>query len=672
VIARIAAIAVWCTAAVFGQVGYRYFYDGNGQLFRALDSNGNLLEYDYDAAGNPTGIARSTVAPASLAILNIVPARGGAGGSVTIYGQNFSSVAAGDTVMFNGVAATVISASATAIVVQVPNGVSTGPVSVTVGGNMVTSGTLDFTVIGLPTITSISPAFGYPGQTETVNVQGTNLTDAGFALVGAGGIGITNVSLTSTTQASFTATVGQVGGAFVLVATNDYGPSSSIAMAANTFEIYEPRGSNYALVQLAVFNTAITAGAEPNVPPGSYAAMQTFSTFNTNSDDTQPNVPPGSYAALQTFSTFNTNSDDTQPNVPPGSYAALQTFATFNTYVPPGQGGGVPKGSNYAYEVFATQNNGSGTAMSSMSPMLSVKPLERTAGGSAGPVLPARGGTLVAGQTVAIDSGSPTVYLPGLQFRVNGVTLATSTSGYLETYFTVPAGMRTLNLQITGQNVSGEEVDSGPAEVSVTPDRGETLAGQAVDPNGKPVAGAEVTWQANGLEADFYRFEHELTEIPDLRGLTPDRTGYVSAINAPNPDAVFGQDPMEVALGRYYAARFHGKLIVSSAGSYQFQLTAATGARLRIDGAPVVESAGEHEIEAIYYESGGAPSVQLLWTPPNGIQEVAPPQAFSTAPSASRTATTAADGSFELVVPRALGGVQVSVVNGRGSIVLGQ
>ncbi len=34
------------------QVAFRYFYDANGQLVRAVDSSGNVLEYDYDANGN--------------------------------------------------------------------------------------------------------------------------------------------------------------------------------------------------------------------------------------------------------------------------------------------------------------------------------------------------------------------------------------------------------------------------------------------------------------------------------------------------------------------------------------------------------------------------------------------------------------------------------------------
>jgi YD repeat-containing protein len=680
--AGLAAIAVLFLSIASGQVAFRYFYDGNGQLFRVLDSSGNLVEYDYDAAGNPTQVLRSVVAPGSLAILNLAPQRGGPNTTVTIYGQNFSAVAAGDTVMFNGVAATVISASATALVVQTPAGVATGPVSVTVNGNTVTSGTLNFTVPNLPTITSISPAVGYDGETVTVNVQGANLTGAGFAFFGAGGIGVSNVNVSSGTQASFTATIGQVGGSFVLVATNDFGPGSSVATGANTFRVYLPPGDNYTSVRLAVFNTYVPLGTEPGVPDGSHAVQQTFSTFNTSIPlGTEPGVPAGSHAVQQTFSTFNANiPPGTEPGVPTGSHAALQTFSTFNANIPPGTEPGVPTGSNFAFQLFSADNTASG---GSLAPLISILPLRTAVGTSSGATgTLANLSTVVAGQTVEIDIASPAGFLPGLQFRVNGAVLASSGNGYLKTYFTVPYGANSLTLQATGQTAYGQEVDSVPAQIAVAQDRGLAIAGRVVNVGGRPVAGAPVTWQANGLAAEYYQFNRQLSEIPDLTGLQPARTAYVSALNYPNPQQVFGQDPMGVGLGQNYAARFYGKLSIAVAGDYQFQLNAQLGARLSIDGAIVTDTvgagasasltAGEHDIEVIYYESGGAAAVQLLWTPPGGMQAIVPPAAFTTAVSASTTATAGADGHFQVIVPAALAGIQVTIANGPGSVVLDQ
>jgi YD repeat-containing protein len=683
----IAAATALFLSAAYGQTAFRYFYDGNGQLFRVLDSSGNLVEYDYDASGNPTALRRSMVAQGSLAILNIVPQRGSPNSTVTIYGQNFSSSAAGDTVMFNGVAATVISASSTTLVVQAPNGVTTGPVSVAVGGNTVTSGTLDFTVPNLPTITSMSPAVGYDGQTVTVNVQGTNLTDASFGFQGAGGIGVSNVSITGATQASFTATIPQVGGNFVLVASNDFGPSSSVATAANTFRVFLPAGENYTSVLLAVFNTYIPPGTEPGVPAGSNAATETLSVFNGNiPPGTEPGVPAGSNAAIQTFSTFNGSiPPGTEPGVPAGSNAATETLSVFNGYVQPGTEPGVPAGSNAAFQLFSANNSATGVQSA---PMISMSPSGRSAAAlPSGTGTAAIASTLVAGQTVEIDIDSPTGFMPGLQFRVNGAILASSVTGSLKTYFTVPYGVGSLTLQATGQTASGQEVDSAPAQISVTLDRGLTIAGRVVDGDGRPLPSVPLTWQANGLAAEYYRFNQQLGGIPDLTGLQPARTGYVSALNYPNPQQVFGQDPMGVGLGQSYAVRFSGKLAIALAGVYQFQLSAHLGAQLRIDGQAVTDTsggvastpltAGQHDVEVVYYESSGAAAVQLLWTPPGGVPGVVPPEALSFVASAGTAAIAGAGGHFQVIVPAALGGIQVSIATaqgaiGQGSVVLDQ
>ena len=114
-------------------------------MYRVLDSTGTLLQYTYDANGNLTQIGRSTVAPNALSILSLAPFNGAPGQTITIYGQNFSSTITGNTVMINGVAATVNSASSTALTVTVPAGATNGPVSVTVNGFTVTSGTLNST-----------------------------------------------------------------------------------------------------------------------------------------------------------------------------------------------------------------------------------------------------------------------------------------------------------------------------------------------------------------------------------------------------------------------------------------------------------------------------------------------------------------------------------------------
>jgi hypothetical protein len=104
------------------------------------------------------------------AITSINPVSGKAGDQVTISGNNFSAQSNQNIVKFNGVMATVTSASAAQLTVTVPNSVTTGPVTVTV--NSLTGTGPVFSIIPPPTITSITPASGKVG--DAVTIVGTN------------------------------------------------------------------------------------------------------------------------------------------------------------------------------------------------------------------------------------------------------------------------------------------------------------------------------------------------------------------------------------------------------------------------------------------------------------------------------------------------------------------
>ncbi|NNE75998.1 MAG: hypothetical protein HKN31_02880, partial [Pricia sp.] len=67
-------------------------------------------------------------------ITAIEPTSGMAGAEVTFTGTNFGSTASANTVTFNGVTATVNSASATQLIAVVPANATTGVVAVTVNG----------------------------------------------------------------------------------------------------------------------------------------------------------------------------------------------------------------------------------------------------------------------------------------------------------------------------------------------------------------------------------------------------------------------------------------------------------------------------------------------------------------------------------------------------------
>lgn len=120
----------------------------------------------------------SSTAPS---ITSFSPESGEVGESVTIEGKNFSSVATENIITFNGSAATVTSASATKLVVKVPEGATTGAISVKVGEANATSSSL-FTVLSSSTdiavtfsgssVTIINP---YKDKGVAVNVTGADV-----------------------------------------------------------------------------------------------------------------------------------------------------------------------------------------------------------------------------------------------------------------------------------------------------------------------------------------------------------------------------------------------------------------------------------------------------------------------------------------------------------------
>ncbi len=101
------------------------------------------------------------------------PEIGAAGTEVTITGTNFSTTIADNEVKFNETVATVSVATSTSLTVTVPEGATTGKISIKVGSNIATS-IEDFTVEFPPIITSFVPTSGEIG-TEVV-ITGKNFS----------------------------------------------------------------------------------------------------------------------------------------------------------------------------------------------------------------------------------------------------------------------------------------------------------------------------------------------------------------------------------------------------------------------------------------------------------------------------------------------------------------
>jgi len=164
-------IILLLTASPAGQAPVRYVYDELGRLVAVIDANGDSAVYHYDPVGNLLSITRA--GPTDVSIIEFTPDAGPTGATVTIYGTGFSATAAQNAVSFNGTAATVVSAMPAELVVTVPTGATTGPISVTSPNGSANSGS-NFVVgsPGAPSIVSFTPAAGVAGT--TVDITGTN------------------------------------------------------------------------------------------------------------------------------------------------------------------------------------------------------------------------------------------------------------------------------------------------------------------------------------------------------------------------------------------------------------------------------------------------------------------------------------------------------------------
>jgi large repetitive protein len=123
--------------------GASYVYDEMGRLIQLIASDGTSTQYMYDLAGNILAVRAD--ATTTLAITAFYPETGAVASTVTMTGSGFSTVAANNTVKFNGVVARVIAATAVQLAVTVSAGATAGSISVANANGTVAS-TRVFTV----------------------------------------------------------------------------------------------------------------------------------------------------------------------------------------------------------------------------------------------------------------------------------------------------------------------------------------------------------------------------------------------------------------------------------------------------------------------------------------------------------------------------------------------
>jgi hypothetical protein len=222
-----------------------------------------------NSGGQSGSLANAFTYVGQPTVTSVSPNNGSTSGGtmVTITGTNF---AAGAAVAFGSAAATnVVVVNSTTITATTPAG-STGPVTVTVTNVGPQSGSLAnaFTyVVGLPTVSSISPNNGFVAGGTAVTITGTNF--AAGATVSFGTAAATNVVVANSTTITATTPPNSAGAVTVTVTVN--GQSGSLA---NAFTYISPPSISFAQV----------AAATPQTPTAtvsvSYPGAQTLGDMN--------------------------------------------------------------------------------------------------------------------------------------------------------------------------------------------------------------------------------------------------------------------------------------------------------------------------------------------------------------------------------------------------------
>ena len=234
----------------------KYGYDDLGRLVAVEDKIGEAARYLYDASGNLLNISRHL--PTQLSILEFTPRKGIEGTVVRIAGTGFSATTTENTVSFNGVAATINSANPSQLVVTVPAGVSTGPITVTTSlGSAATTDPFILDTSG-PTITSFSPTIADPNGTLTIS--GTNFDPAPSRNAATVGMARAPIASGSATDLSVTLSF-RTGSGKVKVAT----PNGT---ATSAQDFFSPLGGTAATVdftgRMAIGETRPLTISTPN------------------------------------------------------------------------------------------------------------------------------------------------------------------------------------------------------------------------------------------------------------------------------------------------------------------------------------------------------------------------------------------------------------------------
>ena len=197
----------------------------------------SLVE-ENDISARPTsGQVYAFAPPPPFVITSFSPAQGNEGTAVTIQGSGFSATASNNEVKFNGVKATITSATTTELKVTVPSGATTGKITIDVNSETATSSN-DFIVVAPPTITSFTPNQGSIRSTVTISGNNFNPTIANNTVKFNGKTATVNSA--TTTELQVMVPVGATTGKITVEASNGTATSATdftVVLSANAPKI---------------------------------------------------------------------------------------------------------------------------------------------------------------------------------------------------------------------------------------------------------------------------------------------------------------------------------------------------------------------------------------------------------------------------------------------------
>ena len=203
----------------------QYYYDELGRLVGVVNEQGDAAVYNYDAVGNLLSIQRFTTGATGVGIFLMAPGSSIVNKNIEIRGFGFTSPPSSNQVQLNGTTATVVSATTTSIIVTVPTGATSGPVTV-INANGTATSPQAFTVLVPPIVTGVEPLQVGQGVTTRGTIEGFNLNTA---------------SAVQFTQAGLTATI--LAGATDHTLPISVTIGASVPLGSYAFSVTTPSGT---------------------------------------------------------------------------------------------------------------------------------------------------------------------------------------------------------------------------------------------------------------------------------------------------------------------------------------------------------------------------------------------------------------------------------------------